>query len=201
MKSLIGQLIRQPAGFDAFVPHKFPPESGIVFNAAITKKSETATRLLGKLDGIAKLLQDVDFFLLMYLRKEAASSSQIEGTQATLIDAIEAEVQVGSAMPADVDDILHYIHALNYGIERVKKDEFPLSLRLLRELHKELMTQARVSHFSDPGEFRQSQNWLGGTRPDNAQFVPPPVAEMNKSLSDLERFIYADDEYLCETSA
>ena len=196
MSNKIGRFVRQPAGFDAFIPYKFPPESSIVFSLEMTKKNETAARLLGKLDGIAKLLPDIDFFLLMYLKKDAASSSQIEGTQATLTDAIEAEVQVGSDMPEDVDDILHYIYALNYGMGRMKKDEFPLSLRLIRELHGELMTEARASHFSDPGEFRKSQNWIGGTRPDNAQFVPPPAIEMHKSLSDLECFIYADNEYL-----
>ncbi len=196
MKSLIGQLIRQPAGFDAFIPHKFPPKSGFVFSPKIIKKSNTAARLLGKLDGITKLLPDADFFLLMYLRKDATASSQIEGTQATLIDAIEATLQANPSVPEDVDDILHYINALNYGMKRVENDELPLSLRLIKELHKELMTQARASHFSDPGELRKSQNWIGGTRPDNAQFVPPPVAEMNKSLSDLERFIHADDDYV-----
>jgi len=196
MKNIIGQLIKQKEGFKAFIPHKFPPESGIIFNNKTIKKNNTATRMLGKLDGITKLLPDADFFLLMCLRKDATSSSQIEGTQATMIDAIEAEVQISSNMPEDVDDILHYIHALNYGMTRMEKDEFPLSLRLIKELHGELMTHARASQFSDPGEFRKSQNWIGGTRPDNAKFVPPPVVEMKKSLSDLEDFIHAEDEYL-----
>lgn len=129
----------------------------------------------------------------MYLRKDAASSSQIEGTRATMIDAIEAEAFISTDIPQDVDDILHYIKALNYGMKRVEQDDFPVSLRFIRELHKELMDSARATHFADPGNFRQTQNWIGGTRPDNASFVPPPVYEMNKALNDLERFIHDED--------
>jgi Fic family protein len=129
----------------------------------------------------------------MYLRKDAATSSQIEGTVATMIDAIEAEVKMTPKIPKDVDDILHYIKALNYGMNRVKKDDFPITLRFIRELHNVLMEKARSTHFSDPGEFRKSQNWIGGTRPDNAIFVPPPVNEMNESLNDLEFYIHSDD--------
>ncbi len=189
----IGKIVAQPMGYKAFIPNAFPPKSGFEFGAQIIKKSNEATRLLGKLDGITKLLPDADFFLLMYLRKDAASSSQIEGTMATMVDAIEAEVRMTEHIPEDVDDILHYIKALNYGIKRVSKDNFPLSLRFIRELHKELMLTARATHFSDPGEFRKSQNWIGGTRPDNARFVPPPVNEMKKALDELEKFIHADD--------
>ena len=196
MKNIIGQNIQQPEGFKALVLHSFPPKEGIIFDAKIIKKNNRATRLLGKLDGITKLLPDSDFFLLMYLRKDATSSSQIEGTQATMIDAIEAEAQINTNIPEDVDDILHYITALNYGMKRVQKDEFPLSLRFIKEIHKKLMDSARSSHFSDPGSFRKSQNWIGGTRPDNAKFVPPPVNEMNMALADLEKFIHTDDEYL-----
>ena len=132
----------------------------------------------------------------MYLRKDAAASSQIEGTMATMIDAIEAEVRTNTNVPNDVDDILHYIKALRYGMNRAQKDNFPFSLRFLRELHRELMSKARATHFADPGEFRKSQNWIGGTRPDNARYVPPPVAEMNQSLSELEKYFYANDELL-----
>jgi len=189
----IGKNIQQKEGFKAFVPNSFPPKDGFAFGSPLLKKNDQATRLLGKLDGITKLLPDADFFLLMYLRKDAASSSQIEGTQATMIDAIEAVVKVNANIPEDVDDILHYIKALNYGIKRVRVDNFPMSLRFARELHKELMYKARVTHFSDPGEFRKSQNWIGGTRPDNARFVPPPVNDMNTSLSELEVFLHTAD--------
>lgn len=197
MKSIqIGELIQQKEGFKAFVPYPFPPKGGFEFNQKTLKKVDEATRLLGKLDGITKLLPDVDFFLGMYLRKDAASSSQIEGTMATMVDAIEAEVKSNANIPPDVDDILHYIKALNYGMKRVQQDNFPMSLRFIRELHKHLMDKARSTHFSDPGEFRKSQNWIGGTRPDNARFVPPPVEEMKVSLRDLEKFMHGDDDNL-----
>lgn len=189
----IGTTIQQPAGFKAFVPSSFPPQEGFDFDAKILKNSNEATRLLGKLDGITKLLPDSDFFLLMYLRKDAASSSQIEGTRATMIDAIEAGIKPESSKSSDVDDILHYIKALNYGIKRISVDNFPMSLRFIRELHKQLMSQARATHFSDPGEFRKSQNWIGGTKPSTASFVPAPVHEMQRALTDLEQFIHADD--------
>jgi Fic family protein len=192
----LGKNIQQLGGFKAFIPHPFPPEKGFDFDSSILKKNDQATRLLGKLDGITKLLPDADFFLKMYLRKDAASSSQIEGTQATMIDAIEASAKINANIPKDVDDILHYIKALNYGMKRMKEDGFPVSLRFVRELHKELMDQARVTHFSDPGEFRKTQNWIGGTRPDNARFVPPPVPAMHKALDDLEHFMHADDSTL-----
>ena len=194
--SILGRVIKQVQGFNAFVPHKFPPEQGIDFSFQTIKKSTEATRLLGKLDGITQLLPDSDFFILMYLRKDAVSSSQIEGTQATLIDAIEAEAKTSTNLPDDVDDILHYISALNFGLRRLQEDDFPLSLRIIKELHKILMSSARASHYCDPGNFRKSQNWIGGTRPDNAQFVPPPIDDMNNAMSDLEKFIHADDEYL-----
>jgi len=194
MKPLeLGKFIIQPQGFKAFIPNPFPPKGSFVFNPKILKKNDEATRLLGKLDGITKLLPDADFFLLMYLRKDAASSSQIEGTMATMIDAIEAEAKIVENIPEDVDDILHYIKALNYGIRRMKGDDFPLALRFIKELHKELLNKARSTHFSDPGKFRKSQNWIGGTRPDNARFVPPPVEDMNRAISDLEKFINKED--------
>ncbi len=189
----IGKTIAQPGGFKAFIPNPFPPKEGFEFSPAILRKDNQATRLLGKLEGITRLLPDADFFLLMYLRKDAASSSQIEGTKATMVDAIEAEVKVSEKIPADVDDILHYIKALNYGMRRVTKGDFPISLRLIRELHKELMHRARATQYSYPGEFRTSQNWIGGTRPGNASFVPPPAAEMMVSLGELEEFMYAED--------
>lgn len=192
MKTIeIGTLRTQPGGFKAFIPHPFPPKGGFSFGPKILKNDNEATRLLGKLDGITKFLPNADFFLLMYLRKDAASSSQIEGTIATMVDAIEADVNEN--VPADVDDILHYIKALNYGMKRVTQDNFPLTLRFIRELHQQLMHQARVTNFSDPGEFRNSQNWIGGTRPDNARFVPPPVADMQTALGELEIFIHTED--------
>jgi len=194
MKNIkIGSYVAQKEGFKAFTPNPFPPKGGFAFEPKASKKNDEATRLLGKLDGITKLLPDSDFFLLMYLRKDAASSSQIEGTRATMIDAIAAEANIDTNIPEDVDDILHYIKALNYGMKRVSDDNFPMALRFICELHKQLMHKARSTHFSDPGEFRKSQNWIGGTRPDNARFVPPVVSDMQNALGDLEKFIHTED--------
>ena len=191
----IGVYRPQPEGFKAFVLEPFPPKDTLVFSSAIQQKHAEAMRLLGKLDGITALLPDRDYFLEMFVRKDASSSSQIEGTQASISDAIEAlNIERRNNLPQDVDDILHYIEALNYGLERAK--DFPFSLRFIRELHEKLMTGARNTHNPFPGEFRRTQNWIGGTRPDNARFVPPPVREMNQALNDLEKFIHADDEYL-----
>lgn len=190
----IGKLIQQAKGYKAFIPNKFPPEEPFEFSQELMIKHSRAERLLGKLDGITQLLPDVDFFLYMYIRMDAASSSQIEGTQATIIDAIEAEAKTSGTLPADVDDILHYIKALNYGLTRL--ESFPISLRFIRELHKELMEEARTTNYSDPGEFRKSQNWIGGTSPSNAGFVPPPPHEMLKALDDFEKFLHIDDNIL-----
>lgn len=195
-KQEIGRFIQQSEGFKAFVPHPFPLEGGFHFEPSILKKHETANRLVGKLDGITKLLPDANFFLLMYLRKDAASSSQIEGTQATMMDAIEAGAGHAPNIPTDVDDILHYIEALDHGMQRVKKEDFPVSLRLVRELHEKLMKNARATHFSDPGEFRKSQNWIGGTNLKNARFIPPPAHELPRVLGDLENFMHAEDDVL-----
>jgi len=191
----IGRDLEQPSGFKAFIPAPFPPGDNIKLPRNIAARHTEAVRLLGKLDGITELLPDKDWFLIMFIRKDASSSSQIEGTSATLMDVIEKQnVEPRTTLPEDADDIIHYINALNYGIERAK--DFPLSLRFIRELHKKLMTKARGTQFSYPGEFRTSQNWIGGTRPDNARFVPPPVHEMNQALNDLERFIHSEDDYL-----
>ncbi len=190
----IGHHIKQPQGYEAFIPAPFPPKEETSFSKKIIQKASQATLLLGKLDGITQLLPDVDFFLFMYLCKDAASSSQIEGTRATMIDAIEAVSKTSENLPADVDDISHYIQALNYGLERLK--DFPLSLRVIKEVHKELMVDARASHYSDPGNFRTSQNWISGTSPKDALFVPPPPHEMIRAMGDLEKFFHTKDDIL-----
>lgn len=187
----IGIFQKQPEGYKAFVLNTFPPKEGFIFSNKILQKASEATLFLGKLDGITHIVPDLDFFILMYIRKDAASSSQIEGTKATMINAIEAELKTSSKVPKDVYDILHYIKALNYGLKRL--NEFPISLRFIREVHKILMTDARATHFSGPGEFRKSQNWIGGTLPENASFVPPPPHEMISALGDLEKFFYRKD--------
>ncbi len=191
---IIGTYRQQPQDFKAFIPNDFPPAVELHFSRSIHAKHTEAIRLLGKLDGITQLLPDKDYFLEMFVRKDASSSSQIEGTKATMMDAIEAaNIERSSDLPTDVDDILHYIDALNYGIKRA--EEFPFTLRFIRELHEKLMLGARTTHNAYPGEFRSSQNWIGGTRPGNARFVPPPVHEMNAALGQFENFIHAEDDF------
>ena len=191
---VIGNYRKQPNGFSAFIPNPFPPGEEITISRELWRKHTEAVRLVGKLDGITELLPDKDYFLEMFVRKDASSSSQIEGTKATMMDAIEAaNIERSSDIPEDVDDILHYISALNFGLERAR--ELPLSLRLILELHEKLMQDARSTHNAYPGEFRRNQNWISGTRPDNARFVPPPVHEMTEALGELESFIYGEDDY------
>lgn len=186
MKINIGTNINQKEGYSAFIPAPFSTAIGLDLPQSILLKSAEAERLVGKLDGITHTLPDVDFFLYMFVTKDAASSAQIEGTKATMVDAIEMNAGIATK-DTDADDILFYIKALNYGTERLKS--FPLSLRLIREIHSELMTGARSTHFADPGEFRHSQNWIGGTSPSSALFVPPPVNEMNIALNEFEKFL------------
>jgi Fic family protein len=183
----IGRLIKQAEGYTAFMPALFPPEDLEPFPGNLTAKAAQAERLIGKLDGITHVLPDADFFLSMYTLKDATHSAQIEGTRATMLDALEMSAGI-QVKDTDADDILYYIKALNYGTERLKN--FPFTLRFIRELHRELMTGARSSHFADPGEFRKSQNWIGGTNLQNAGFVPPPVHTLHEALSDLEKFIH-----------
>ncbi len=194
MKLRLGEIKKQPSGYSAFIPNDFPPRDPWEFSKNLLLKHATAQRLVGKLDGVTQQLPDVDFFLSMYIRKDAASSSQIEGTQATMIHVIEAEAKTTESYPADVDDIRHYIKALNYGLERLEK--LPLSLRFIRELHRKLLAGARATQFSDPGEFRKTQNWIGGTTPANAHFVPPPPDEMTRALGDFEKFLHDRGELL-----
>ena len=185
----LGQLVQQPKGFRAFIPSPFPPAKFFPLSPKLEIAHGEAMRLIGKLDGISQLLPDKDFFLLMFVRKEAASSSQIEGTQATMIDAIEAELIPKSAQADDVEDITSYIRALNYGLNHF--DESSLSVRLIRAVHRELMDGARSTQHPYPGEFRHMQNWIGGTSPSNASFVPPPPDEVPRAIADIEKFIHA----------
>lgn len=190
----IGRYIKQSKGYKTFTPFDFPLPAGFEISARLHKKHEEAIRLVGKLDGITRLLPDKNFFLLMFIKKDATYSSQIEGTKATLQDAVEAVVtEEKFRLHPDVDDIVHYVDAINYGIERTKT--LPVSLRLIRELHGRLMSGARSSQHPYPGEFRRSQNWIGGKTPYDASFVPPAPHDMHKALGDLEKFIHAEDDY------
>lgn len=186
MKMNIGRNLPQKQGFSAFVPSFFPPKEVFGLPTKIVLRAAEAERLVGKLDGITNTLPDVEFFLKMFVTKDATSSAQIEGTKATMVDAIEKNAGIATK-ETDADDILYYIKALDYGVDRLK--QFPMSLRFIREIHSQLMIGARASHFADPGEFRKSQNWIGGTSPSNALFVPPPVEQMHKALANFEKFI------------
>lgn len=187
----IGKFVQQPQGFKAFVPAPFPPAERFIFSPLTENLHARAAFLLGKLDGITQLLPDLDFFIYMYVRKEAALSSEIEGTQATMSDAIRAEVEITKDLPQDVDRILHYIEAMNYGLKRL--EDLPLSLRLIREVHHELIADTGDAPGKTPGEFRTSQNWIGGASPATARFVPPPVTDMRHALDELEKFMHAKD--------
>ncbi|HOG58995.1 MAG TPA: Fic family protein [Anaerolineaceae bacterium] len=194
MKTIqIGTMQLQPSGYRAFIPASFPPKSIYDFPKNILIKNSDSTFIVGTLNGITRLLPDIDFFIKMYLRKDATSSSQIEGTLATMIDAIEAEAKINSSLPDDVDDILHYLTALHFGMRQIEDHNFPFSLRFIRDLHYQLLHEARSSHHANPGEFRITQNWVGGTIPDNARFVPPPPSHLINALGDLEAFIHAND--------
>ena len=150
----------------------------------------TAERALGRLDGISVLLPSHDLFLYMYVRKEAVLSSQIEGTQSTLTDLLRFEEDPGPGQPLDdVREVSNYVDALMFGMARM--EELPLSLRLVREMHDRLLRSGRGAT-KNPGEFRRSQNWVGGTRPGNALYVPPPVTELPAALDAFERFVHED---------
>ena len=188
----IGRYIQQKGNYRAFIPEKFPPEK-LFFNAPKTiSLLAEANLVLGKLDGLTKLLPDIDFFIFMYIKKEAAYSSQVEGTRAKLTDALQAEIGKTTGLPEDVDDILHYINAMNTGLQKMEK--LPLSLRLIREVHEIMLTEARSSIYPYPGEFRKTQNWIMGTNPNDARFVPPPPEYVMPAMGDLEKFFYSEEE-------
>lgn len=186
-KIQICKKLQQPTGYESSVPESFPKAELFEVSQNILLKAVEAERLIGKLDGITLTLPDINFFLRMFSYKDATSSAQIEGTQATMADALEVSAEIENNQ-TDASDIVFYINALEYGIERL--EDFPISLRFIREIHKKLMDGARSTHFADPGEFRKSQNWIGGTNLTNATFIPVPHTEMNKALNDLEKFIY-----------
>ena len=173
----------------AYIPRPLPPQPPLDLGGLLHRLS-SADRALGRLDGVVTLLPDMQLFLYMYVRKEAVLSSQIEGTQSTLSDLLRFETEAQDGQPVDdLREVSNYVDATLYGLERLK--DFPLSLRLIRELHHRLLQSGRGMN-KNPGEFRNSQNWIGGTRPGNALFVPPPVQQMLEALDAFERFIHAD---------
>ncbi len=175
---------------EAFVPPRLPPTPAVQMDA-LYRRLESANRALGRLDGITSILPDTPLFLYMYVRKEALLSSQIEGTQSSLSDLLLFESEEAPGVPLDdVQEVSNYVAAMNHGLARIREG-FPISLRLIREIHDILLSKGRGSN-KQPGEFRRSQNWIGGTRPGNALFVPPPPEHVLDLMSDLEAFIHAD---------
>lgn len=179
----------------AFVPYPLPPDPPIALDGRLQQSLETALIALGRLDSISILLPEPSLFIYMYLRKEAVLSSQIEGTQSSLSDLLMFELDQARGAPIDdVTEVSNYVAALEHGLERLRGD-FPLSNRLIREIHSVLLSRGRGSDMS-PGEFRRSQNWIGGSRPGNAAFVPPPPGEVDDCMGDLERFLHATHDGL-----
>ena len=177
----------------AFVPAPLPPKPALVLDGPLQRALEAALLALGRLDGAATLLPDEALFLYAYVRKEAVLSSQIEGTQSSLSDLLLFELEEAPGVPLDdVREVSNYVAALEHGLRRLRED-FPLSNRLIREIHGVLMSSGRGSA-KTPGEFRRSQNWIGGTRPGNATFVPPPHTDVPNCMTSLERFLHTGDQ-------
>ncbi len=173
----------------AFVPAPLPPAPPIEWSSELREKFDQALLALGRLDSVSVLLPDTSLFLYMYVRKEAVLSSMIEGTQSSLSDLLMFEFEHQPGVPLDdVQEVSNYVAALNHGLKRVGED-FPLSLRLLKEIHSVLLSKGRGKE-CDPGEFRRSQNWIGGSRPGNAAFVPPPPEYLQKCMGQLELFLH-----------
>ncbi len=192
----LGRFVETPVAGEvvrAFVPPPLPPAPPIDVLGLLDRLS-LAERALGRLDGITMLLPRQELFLYMYVRKEAVLSSQIEGTQSTLSDLLRFETEAQAGQPIDdIREVSNYVDAMMYGLDRL--EELPLSLRLIREMHERLLQSGRGDTKS-PGEFRRSQNWIGGTRPGNALFVPPPITELDGCLDALERFMHESESRL-----
>ena len=177
----------------AYVPRPLPPDPPLVLTPADLALMERANRALGRLDGLSQLLPDPNLFLYFFVRKEAVLSSQIEGTQSSLSDLLLFEHKNAPGVPLDdVREVSRYVAAMDHGLRRLRSD-FPLSLRLIREMHARLLKGGRGAE-KDPGEFRRSQNWIGGTRPGNAVYVPPPPEALMECLDPLEKFMHDQPE-------
>ncbi len=195
-RDITGRYLSSPAGgemVNAFVPNPLPPAPPLEINEVRQRLLERATLAVGRLDSVSTLLPDPQLFLYAYVRREAVLSSQIEGTQSSLSDLLLFELDEVPGVPFDdVVEVSNYIAALEHGMARLRAD-FPLCNRLLREMHIHLMARGRGSDKA-PGEFRRSQNWIGGTRPGNARFVPPPPLEVEACMAALEQFIHQPAE-------
>ena len=187
-----GRFVDQSSGYRAFIPAPLPPSPPIDLDIELVTLLSDADRAVGRLDGIVKTVPDPNFFVAMYVRREAVLSSQIEGTQSTLEDLLAVELGTSvRAVPDDVEEIVNYVSAMHYGLQRL--GVLPLSLRLIREIHKELLRGGRGAH-AMPGEFRRTQNWIGpsGATLAKATFVPPPVPEMQEALAAFETYLHSN---------
>ncbi|MDP9310603.1 MAG: Fic family protein [Chloroflexota bacterium] len=185
-----GKYESQIGGYKAFIPAPLPPEPPIIMDNELVRLLSDADRSLGRLDGVTSVLPNPDLFVAMYVRQEAVLSSQIEGTQSTLEDVLQFEADAkGREIPRDVAEVVNYINAMNYGLER--SASLPLSLRLIREIHAYLLADVRGSD-KTPGEFRRDQNWIGAKNCplSMATFVPPPVSAMREILDNFEKFLH-----------
>ena len=186
-----GRYVMQPEGYRAFIPASLPPSPPVTLDEAAQHLLSQADMNLGRLDGAIRTLPDADQFTLMYVRKEAVLSSRIEGTRSTLDDVLRDEANVRGRRPADVAEVRNYVAAMGHGLAML--DQLPVSVRLIRDVHRVLLTGVRGSE-RQPGEVRTTQNWIGyqGATLGQASFVPPPPHEVGPALSALERFIHDD---------
>lgn len=187
-----GRYVKQAGGFSAFLPSPLPPDPQVDIGKELQVLLSEADRALGRLDGSIQTLPEPDLFVYMYVRKEAVLSSQIEGTQSSLQDVLAAEAKIlDPERPLDVDEVVNYVGAMNYGLERLS--ELPVSVRLIREIHGRLLSGVRGSHLTR-GVLRTSQNWIGpaGCTLNEAVFVPPPPHLVPELLSDLEKYLHTD---------
>lgn len=185
-----GRYISQPTGYRSFVPAPLPPEPPLQFDAELVMLLSQADQAVGRLDGISRVVPNPELFVATYVRQEAVLSSRIEGTRSTLDDVLLHEIDNSQrGLPDDIIEVTNYVRAMQHGLQRL--DSLPLSLRLIREIHAELMQGVRGQE-KDPGEFRRSQNWIGhpGATLANAIYVPPAPADMWQSLDRFERFLH-----------
>lgn len=188
-----GRYLKQSSGYRAFHPSPLPPVPAVDLGGEVALLLSQADRALGRLDGSVLTLPNPDLFVFMYVRKEAVLSSQIEGTQSSLQDLLSAEAEIlNPDLPRDVDEVVNYVSAMKFGLSRL--GELPVSVRLIREIHNELMQGARGGRLT-PGELRTSQNWIGpgGCTLQTATFVPPPPDVVPQALGELEVFLHQYD--------
>jgi len=188
-----GLYVQQPTGYRAFMPRPLPPDPVLDLTGDLQQHLSSADRALGRLGGSVETLPNPNLFVYMYVRKEAVLSSQIEGTQSSLQDLLAAEAHLAEGVAGDAFEVVNYVRAMNLGMERLR--ELPISIRLIREIHHELMQGARGQHLT-PGQLRQSQNWIGpaGSTLATASFIPPPPHEVPMLLGDVENFLHAADD-------